>query len=113
MDWLYIMMPIAGMQIFWPGLMAGEGVFGNVIGRPGAMPESFGREDAGGVLAPRAVLARLLAVTAFPALRGEDLVALPRLTRLDDPGALRRHAAMAKLSFSQSSSTPSSSIDVS
>ena len=39
MDWLYIMMPIAGMQIFWPGLIilgVGVGIIGGFFGMGGA-----------------------------------------------------------------------------
>lgn len=39
MDWLYILMPIAGVQIFWPGLIIlgiGVGVIGGFFGMGGA-----------------------------------------------------------------------------
>ncbi len=39
MDWLYIMMPIAGVQIFWPGLIilgVGVGIIGGFFGMGGA-----------------------------------------------------------------------------
>src|SRR5512135_2032194 len=39
MDWLYIVMPIAGVKIFWPGLIIlgiGVGVIGGVFGMGGA-----------------------------------------------------------------------------
>jgi uncharacterized protein len=39
MDWLYILMPIAGMKIFWPGLIIlgiGVGVIGGFFGMGGA-----------------------------------------------------------------------------
>jgi uncharacterized membrane protein YfcA len=39
MDWLYIMMPIAGVKIFWPGLIIlgiGVGVIGGFFGMGGA-----------------------------------------------------------------------------
>jgi hypothetical protein len=39
MDWLYILMPIAGVKIFWPGLIIlgiGVGVIGGFFGMGGA-----------------------------------------------------------------------------
>ncbi len=39
MDWLYVMMPIAGVEIFWPGLIVlgvGVGVIGGFFGMGGA-----------------------------------------------------------------------------
>ncbi|MCL1981040.1 MAG: sulfite exporter TauE/SafE family protein [Proteobacteria bacterium] len=39
MDWLYILMPIAGVQIFWPGLVilgVGVGIIGGFFGMGGA-----------------------------------------------------------------------------
>lgn len=39
MDWLYLMMPISGVQIFWPGLIilgVGVGVIGGFFGMGGA-----------------------------------------------------------------------------
>jgi len=39
MDWLYVLMPIAGVQIFWPGLIilgVGVGVIGGFFGMGGA-----------------------------------------------------------------------------
>jgi len=39
MDWLYILMPIAGVQIFWPGLIilgVGVGIIGGFFGMGGA-----------------------------------------------------------------------------
>ena len=35
MDWLYILMPIAGVKIFWPGLIIlgiGVGIIGGFLG---------------------------------------------------------------------------------
>ncbi len=39
MDWLYILMPIAGVKIFWPGLIIlgiGVGIIGGFFGMGGA-----------------------------------------------------------------------------
>src|SRR5512143_1132381 len=39
MDWLYVLMPIAGVKIFWPGLIIlgiGVGVIGGFFGMGGA-----------------------------------------------------------------------------
>ncbi|MDD5175343.1 MAG: sulfite exporter TauE/SafE family protein [Sterolibacterium sp.] len=39
MDWLYVLMPIAGVEVFWPGLVilgAGVGVIGGFFGMGGA-----------------------------------------------------------------------------
>lgn len=39
MDWLYVMMPIAGVEIFWPGLIilgVGVGIIGGFFGMGGA-----------------------------------------------------------------------------
>ena len=39
MDWLYILMPISGVSIFWPGLVIlglGVGVIGGFFGLGGA-----------------------------------------------------------------------------
>ena len=39
MDWLYVLMPIAGVEIFWPGLIilgVGVGVIGGFFGMGGA-----------------------------------------------------------------------------
>jgi len=39
MDWLFVLMPIAGVKIFWPGLIIlgiGVGVIGGFFGMGGA-----------------------------------------------------------------------------
>ena len=39
MDWLYVLMPIAGVKIFWPGLIIlgiGVGIIGGFFGMGGA-----------------------------------------------------------------------------
>ena len=39
MDWLYVLMPIAGIKIFWPGLIIlgiGVGIIGGFFGMGGA-----------------------------------------------------------------------------
>ena len=39
MDWLYVLMPIAGIKIFWPGLIilgVGVGIIGGFFGMGGA-----------------------------------------------------------------------------
>ncbi len=39
MDWLYVLMPIAGVDIFWPGLVIlgiGVGIIGGFFGMGGA-----------------------------------------------------------------------------
>ena len=55
MEWLYIIMPIAGVKIFWPGLIilgVGVGIIGGFLGGHRAAPITLWRGGESPVAPP-------------------------------------------------------------